>query len=131
MTTTSQPPLPAATSRRGPVPPALDSRKLHELAALRPSVRTRVVRAYRRDVPAVMRTIEAALERNDAVGVREGAHRLKSSSAAIGASRLAELYGELEAIARLGVLSGAREVVVALGEELPRVLSGLSGFGDG
>lgn len=130
MTTTSQPPLPNATSRKS-VPPAFDPRNLRELAALNPSVRSRVLRAYRRDVPVVMSTIEAAFERSDAKGVREGAHRLKSSSAAIGASRLAELYAKLEAIAKLGVLTGARDVLVDLRHELMHVLSGLSGVGDG
>lgn len=125
MTTTSQPPLPQPTSRRRSLRPALDPKKVRELEALKPAVRSRVLAAYRRDAPTVMTTIEAALERRDALGVRDGAHRLKSSSAAIGASKLAELYGELEAMARLGLSGETRALVSELRAELLRVLSGL------
>lgn len=130
MTTTSPPPLPHATSRPASLRPALDPRKVRELSALRPAVRSRVLGAYRRDAPTVMSAIEAALERGDAAGVRDGAHRLKSSSAVVGASKLAELYGKLEVIARAGVLDGASSVVREVRAELLRVLSGLSRVGD-
>jgi HPt (histidine-containing phosphotransfer) domain-containing protein len=130
MTTTNPPPMPEATSRRS-LHPALDEKKLRELEALKPAVRSRVLRAYRRDAPTVMSVIERALEERDAAGVRDGAHRLSSSSAAIGATRLAELYGTLERTARLGVLGDTRSIVTDLRAELQRVLYGLSRVGEG
>jgi HPt (histidine-containing phosphotransfer) domain-containing protein len=119
------------TSRTGAVRTALDPGKLRELEALKPPVRARVLAAYRRDAPAVMSAIEAALERLDYTGVRAGAHRLKSSSGAIGAERLGELYGELEAMAMGGDLRDSTTVVAALRAELLRVLSGLARVGNG
>jgi HPt (histidine-containing phosphotransfer) domain-containing protein len=129
MTTTSPPPLPQATSQRLR-PPALDPVRLCELQALKPAVRSRVVRAYRRDAPMIMSVIERAIEQGDTTGVRDGAHRLKSSSAAIGAYRLAELYGMLESASRHGH-GTERAVIAELREELLSVLSGLSTVGEG
>lgn len=125
MTTTSPPPRPRAETPRGSVRPALDPKRLRELQALKPAVRSRVLDAYRRDAPAVMAAIEAALELGDPKGARDGAHRLKSSSAAMGATELAELFGELEIIARIGVLVDASSLVLELRTELSRVLQGL------
>jgi two-component system sensor histidine kinase/response regulator len=128
--TTIPPSIPQVTSARSRRP-ALDPKKRHELQALKPDVRSRVLRAYRRDAPAVMSVIERALEQRDTAVVRDGAHRLKSSSSAIGASRLAELYGALETAARRGLLGDERTVVTELRAELLRVLTGLSNVGDG
>jgi hypothetical protein len=129
MTTTHPPPLAQPTSDHSRSP-ALDPVKLGELHALEPAVRSRVVRAYRRDAPVVMTVIERALEQGDTAGVASGAHRLKSSSAAIGAYRLAELYGMLESSAQRGH-GGEWSVIAELRQELLSVLSGLSNVGDG
>jgi two-component system, sensor histidine kinase and response regulator len=131
MTTTIPPPLREANRPRGSLRPALDPRKLHELEALKPSVRSRVLAAYRRDAPTVMSAIEAALDGGAAAGVRDGAHRLKSSSAAIGATQLAELYAELERMGRAGALKEAGPLMRQLRAELMRVLRSLSGVGAG
>jgi hypothetical protein len=129
MTTTSSPPVPLMTNDRSRHA-ALDPVKLRELQALTPVVRARVVRAYRRDAPLLMSVIERAIEHGDSTGVRDAAHRLKSSSAAIGAYRLAELYAMLETAARHG-LPAERFVLVELRQELLSVLSGLSNVGRG
>jgi HPt (histidine-containing phosphotransfer) domain-containing protein len=131
MTTTSSPPLPYATTHRASQRPALDPKKVRELEALKPAVRARVLGAYRRDAPTVMCAIDAALEGGDATGVRDGAHRLKSSSAAVGAGKLAELCGELERRARNGTLDGRGNLLGELRAELRRVLGGLSNVGMG
>jgi len=131
MTTTIPPPVPRATSHRASLRPALDPRKVRELEALKPAVRARVLAAYRRDAPTVMCAIEAALEAGDTAGVRDGAHRLKSSSAAVGANKLAELYGELEALARAGALADRGALIGEVRVELRRALGGLSNVGTG
>jgi HPt (histidine-containing phosphotransfer) domain-containing protein len=119
------------TNPPGAVQVALDARKLLELQALKPATRSRVVAAYRHDAPAVMSRIEGALQHLDCTGIREGAHRLKSSSAAIGANKLAGLYGELEAMARGENLDGSATIIASLRAELQRVLYGLSRLGGG
>lgn len=126
MTSTSPPPTPEAASLHGSLRPAIDPKKLRELEALRPAVRSRVLAAYRRDAPFVMTNIEAALQKHDAAGVRDGAHRLKSSSAAVGAYKLSDLFTALEIEARLGGLDEAPAILAEIQSELPRVLSGLS-----
>jgi two-component system sensor histidine kinase/response regulator len=104
---------------------------VRDLEALKPTVRARVMAAYRRDAPAVMCAIEAAVEASDAAGVRDGAHRLKSSSAAIGATKLSELYDELERMGRFAKLDAARVALPGVRNELARVLARLSGVGAG
>lgn len=61
---------------------------------------------YLDDAPQQLRTLLAALEACDVQGVASAAHRMKSTSAIVGATRLAEISRELEERARAGDLSG-------------------------
>ncbi len=61
---------------------------------------------YLDDAPQQLRTLQAALEAGDVQGVASAAHRMKSTSAIVGATRLAEVSQEAEERARAGDLSG-------------------------
>jgi HPt (histidine-containing phosphotransfer) domain-containing protein len=63
-----------------------------------------VVAIYLEASPALVRQIEMGLSAGDASGVQFAAHTLKSSSANLGARRLAQLCAALEQAARGGAL---------------------------
>ncbi len=78
----------------------LDSAKLDELRALqRPgmaNVLQRIVNAYLRATPELIRALQEAHTRQDRAALRVSAHTLKSSSANVGATNLAEQCFQLE-----------------------------------
>jgi len=83
----------------------LDGRALDQLRALQragaPSVLARVIGLYDTEAPAVLEAMRRAAAAGDADGLRRAAHKLKSTSATLGATRLTELCRALEAAARL------------------------------
>ena len=82
----------------------LDSRALDNLRALRrpgrPDPVARVISKYLETTPVTMEALRAALTNGDMPAVMHIAHRFKSSSANLGAIRLAQLLGDLEAKSR-------------------------------
>ena len=85
----------------------------------------KVIGAYLVDTPPRIVQLRAAVDAGDAEALRKAAHALKSSSANVGAERLASLFKELEALGRSATVDGAGALVASLDEELPRVLAAL------
>ena len=85
----------------------------------------KVIGAYLEDTPARLVQLRAAVDAGDAEALRKAAHALKSSSANVGAERLASLFKELEALGRSATVDGAGTLVASLDEELPRVFAAL------
>lgn len=71
---------------------------------------TRIINIYLSDAPQQMIKLQQALDDQDAVGLRNIAHSLKSSSANLGAMQLSALFKELEEKARLNSLLGTGEL---------------------
>jgi HPt (histidine-containing phosphotransfer) domain-containing protein len=92
-------------------PAALDHGALEAIRALQsdsaPDLLVRVIRLYLESTPELIERIRAALAANDHEAVRTAAHTLKSSSANLGATALAELCRRLELAARAASV-GAR-----------------------
>jgi two-component system sensor histidine kinase/response regulator len=65
--------------------------------------------------------LHEALAEGDPQAVERAAHSIKGSAANLGATRLAEITGHLEALGRAGALGGAAEVVDDAAVELDRV----------
>ena len=90
--------------------PVLDEAVLAELTSSvqddRPFV-VELVNAYLADGPAQVDAIEAAVAANDAAALVRPAHTLKSSSATVGAQRLAAASRELEMVGRSGSVDSA------------------------
>jgi two-component system, sensor histidine kinase and response regulator len=82
---------------------------------------SRFVRAYLDELPGRTIAIRRSVEVADPAGLRDAAHALKSSSAAVGAARLASLCAELEEIGRTGSTTGASERMDELETERLRV----------
>ncbi len=68
--------------------------------------------------------LQAARDRSERA-LRLAAHTLKSTSAAVGASALATMCGELEALGSTGTTEGAMEMVARLRAECRRVVEAL------
>ena len=91
-------------------PPVLDEGVLAELGASVQGDRSFVVElinAYVADGPAMVDAIEAAVAADDATALVRPAHTLKSSSATVGALRLAAASRELEMAGRSGSVQPA------------------------
>ncbi|HYS78092.1 MAG TPA: Hpt domain-containing protein, partial [Candidatus Dormibacteraeota bacterium] len=72
-----------------------------------------------------------AVDRNEAAALNRLAHSLKSSSAMVGALRLSEMCGHLEAQARNASLDSAAERVAEIEAEFARVVRALEAVGQG
>ena len=91
-------------------PPVLDEAVLAELSASVQGDRSFVVElinAYLADGAAHVDAIEAAIAADDAAALVRPAHTLKSSSATVGAQRLAAASRELEMAGRSGSIGSA------------------------
>ena len=81
------------------------------------------------DAPALVETLRGSLQDADAHELRRTAHTLKSNGRMFGATRLAALCQELEALARAESLAGAGELVALVDEEYARVADALQAAG--
>ena len=96
-------------------PPVLDEAVLAELSASVQGDRAFVVElinAYLADGPEHVDAIEAAIAADDAAALVRPAHTLKSSSATVGAQRLAAASRELEMAGRAGSIGSASTATV-------------------
>lgn len=73
-----------------------------------------VLRLYARQAPSALTDLEAALANRDAPAVARAAHSLKSMSANIGAARMKDTAGAIEASARAGDATGDAAALPAL-----------------
>jgi HPt (histidine-containing phosphotransfer) domain-containing protein len=119
---------PPAPGQEGGV---LDPEALEQLRA-RAGDRAFVVElldTFLRDAPALLETLRAALEDAEPQRLRRAAHTLKSNGRVFGATRLAELCQELEAVAKAETLAGAAELLAQVDGEYARVASALLAAG--
>ena len=107
---------------REPDPPVLDEGTLAELAASvggDASFVVELVETYLGDAPQQIAEIQAAAAANDAAALVRPAHTLKSSSATVGALRLAGRSRRLEVAGRSEVIDApaARDALAGLAAE--------------
>ena len=72
---------------------------------------------YFQEAPQLLRAIAVAVAKGDAVALKEKAHKLKSSSAALGARTLSQVCQQLESMGCLGVIPDAPEILWHLSAE--------------
>jgi HPt (histidine-containing phosphotransfer) domain-containing protein len=87
----------------------------------------RMVALFLQDAPQRLAAIDDAVTRADARGVAQAAHALKSSSANLGASALAQMCRGLEQYCRGGEIAEAAALAAAIEDELAYVTADLSG----
>ena len=112
--------------------PVLDEAVLAELSASVQGDRSFVVElinAYLADGPAIVDAIDAAVAADDATALVRPAHTLKSSSATVGALRLAATSRELELAGRSGsVETGSSSSAAALRAEWESAVAALEAW---
>ncbi len=107
----------------------LDRGALQRIEALQregtPDIVVKVLDMYLENSPKLVNDIEQAVQRHDTAALHLAAHTLKSSSATLGATALAELCKELEALGRKGGQQQAGGQVAALRREYEAVCTAL------
>jgi two-component system, sensor histidine kinase and response regulator len=77
----------------------------------RPDIVKRTIALYLASAPQLLQDLKIAADGRDVTGLGRASHTLKSSSANVGATRLATVCGELEALARSGMIVEACTLV--------------------
>jgi HPt (histidine-containing phosphotransfer) domain-containing protein len=111
---------------RPPADGSIDVTALAELAAIdgepgQPNLLAELLDVFRQDAPVRLAAVRTALESGDTDGVRQGAHALKGSCAALGLLHLQELCATLESRGCAGTLAEADRTLVAAEAELDRL----------
>lgn len=93
----------------------LDIKTLESIRSLqkkdKPDLLSRIINIYLKDTPEHLRQLSQAIASKQAKTVHEIAHKLKSSSASLGAMQLAELFKELDLRARQDDLADAEQIL--------------------
>jgi HPt (histidine-containing phosphotransfer) domain-containing protein len=90
---------------------ALNMEALNELRSLMGDSLNEVLQTFVDYVPGQIEELSQAVSNNDANGVFNLAHKMKSSSSSIGADGLATLAEQIEAIGRAGTTEGTDKLV--------------------
>ena len=109
-----------------PTDGSIDAAALAALAAIegepgQPNRLAELLDVFRRDTPARLAAVRAAIERGDTAGVRRGAHAFKGSCAALGLRHLQALCVTLESRGGGGTAAEAHGTLAAMEAELDRL----------
>jgi signal transduction histidine kinase/HPt (histidine-containing phosphotransfer) domain-containing protein/FixJ family two-component response regulator len=102
--------------------PDLDIEQLRELDVLGPAVLAETVDAYATATRHDLQQLEAAVVSSNTEQAYQLAHRLKSSSASIGARAMARLFLEVEQLAHRGQLGPVEDKLARARGDLPELL---------
>ena len=103
----------------------LDAKVLQELRDVVEEDFPGIIRGFVAHAPTLMRELDEGLEANDVGRLVRPAHSLKSSSASVGAMRVAELAKTIEHAAREADMATASHGVLKLRTELAEALEEL------
>jgi HPt (histidine-containing phosphotransfer) domain-containing protein len=92
-----------------------------------PGLLQKVIGLYFQEAPKLLQLLRDASDRDDSKGMQQAAHALKSSSANLGASRLARICEEMEALTRSEETAKARPLITLLENEYSKVQTALDG----
>jgi PAS domain S-box-containing protein len=84
-----------------------------------------IVETFLAEGPQLFSTLQRAIERGDADGLRLAAHTLKSNAAIFGAEALAGLCAEIESLGQAGTVAGASDLLARAAVEHERLRSAL------
>ncbi len=101
--------------------PTVDFERLEDLTAGDPEFLQELVDMYLEDAQALLQDLQSALAKASAEDVGRTAHKLKGSSANMGAQRISHLATELEEAGRSASLGNAPQLVMTLENELGSV----------
>jgi HPt (histidine-containing phosphotransfer) domain-containing protein len=92
-------------------PPLLDRSVIADLRDLDGEVLSELIILYFDGAATQLAELESAVARGEAAELARAAHKLKGSSATLGAARVSQLAGELESRARGGEAGDAEQLV--------------------
>jgi len=108
---------------------SIDLEIINDLRRLQDDTDTNIllemVELFREDAPGHLRAIADAIANSDAGALEHAAHRLRGSSASLGAVRLAELCKSLEQLGRSNSTAGAVEKLTLIEAEMTCVTAAL------
>ena len=120
----------AAADEAGPAA-EIEAKALEAIRALQrpgtPDLLERIVARYLDDAPRLAQSMREAIAAGDGGVLQRAAHTLKSSSATLGALRLADLCKDMEGRARAGNLADVDQVLNRIEIEYARVRAALAG----
>lgn len=85
-----------------------------------------LVEMYLEDAPKLMHAMSVALQNDDAAALGAASHTLKSTSASMGAMGLSDQCGQLQDLASVRNLAGAKALMPSVHREFERVQRQLS-----
>ena len=110
---------------------AIDMKALDNIRALQqpgaPNLLKKIVTLYLDDAPRLARSMREAIATGDSGTLQRAAHTLKTSSATVGALKLAEFCRQMETQARAGRLTDTEQWIDRIGDEYARVRAALPG----
>ncbi len=102
----------------------IDPRPLEIIRSLSPegddSLITTVIQSYFDDAPQMLADMQEGLDSGDLATVQRSAHRLKSSSANLGAIEVSQLSRDLEAQMRASSTDGAAQLIIRIEKSFAR-----------
>ena len=130
--TLSRCPMPAHNRAPGCVESGLETLDEMVLQALRDMAGvadseflTEMIDSYLEDAVQLLQAVSAAVAQEDAFSLKQAAHTLKSTSAALGAMALSKLCSKLEAMAHSGIIENAPPLVLRTETEFAKVQAAL------
>ena len=109
----------------------LDRNTLEQILALEnqgssSNLLEKLIKSYLDNTPELLEQLQKVAHRHNPQGLRETAHRLKSSSANLGAETMARLCNELEVMAQANSTENAIEMASRIKREYEKVKHGLT-----
>src|ERR687889_737818 len=101
--------------------PSRNPPRTRETRTQEPDKLARIVGLFIEDVPLRLDELRQALERGEAQKVEETAHMLKGGSGYMGATRMAEICAEIQALGASSELSRVPELLDTLETEFERI----------
>lgn len=87
-----------------------------------PDVVTEFIDVFLEDLPTRLSRLEQSVANDSATEIRSAAHALKGSSGSVGATALSAVCGQLEALARTGGTTDARDLHTRILAEVERAV---------
>ena len=110
--------------------PLLEQETLERIRSLqrpgKPNVLAKIINLYLQNSPGLMKIVHESMEQGDGVALCEATHALKSSSANLGAIRMATVCKNLENMGREGRIDAAKALIGRLESEYKSASSALA-----
>ncbi len=118
-------PVITKSETQNPIDPKVLQSFFNTVGAKNSSRVTKLIDCYLAETPQLLETIQTAVMTRETSALLRAAHTLKASSAAIGATNLANFCKELEVMSRVGTIECAFEKIPQLQAEYERVKAAL------